>query len=145
MHRLVNEPSFLENIGDKGVRSLEDARRFISDGLWTNQIKQGHGQFAIERKRDGALIGVCGLLYREGLDVTDVGFAILPEFWRRGYAFEAATTAVDYGQEVLGIDRIVGLTRESNLASIKVLEKLGMRFERTVKMSAKDPGTALYS
>ncbi|RKX31875.1 MAG: GNAT family N-acetyltransferase [Verrucomicrobia bacterium] len=143
--RLVSEPSFLSNIGDKGVRNLDDARQFILEGPWTRQKRHGYGQFLVERKEGGVPIGVCGLIYRESLDVTDVGFAILPEYWKRGFAYEAAEAMVQYGRSTLGIDKIVGLTSEENLASISVLEKLGMKFERIVKMSEDDPGTVLYS
>ena len=143
--RLVNEPSFLSNIGDKGVRNLDDARQFILEGSWTRQERHGYGQFLVELKERGVPIGICGLLYRESLDVTDVGFALLPEYWKRGFAYEAADAMVKYGHSTLGIDKIVGLTSEENLASISVLQKLGMNFERIVKMSADDPGTVLYS
>jgi RimJ/RimL family protein N-acetyltransferase len=143
--RLVNEPSFLANIGDKGVRTLADAREFILDGPWRRNQKPGYGQFLVELKPDGIPIGVCGLLYRERLDVTDIGCAFLPRYWRRGFAFEAATGVMEYGRTSLGITKIVGLTHKDNLASIGLLERFGMTFERTVKMSDDDPGTALYS
>jgi len=142
---LVNEPSFLENIGDKGLRNLEDARRFILEGPWASHREQGYGQFLVELKESGDPVGVCGLLYREALDVSDIGCAFLPKYWRRGYAYESACAVMEYGRSTLGIDRIVGLTSEENAASIKALEKLGMSFERMVKMSDDDPGTALYS
>jgi len=143
--RLVNEPSFLSNIGDKGVKNLDGARQFILEGPWTCQKRRGYGQFLVELKEGGVPIGVCGLVYRESLDETDVGFALLPEYWKRGFAYEAADAMLQYGHSTLGIDRIVGLTSEENLASISVLEKLGMNFERIVKMSDDDPGTVLYS
>ena len=142
---LVNEPSFLENIGDKGVRNLEDARQFILEGPWASHRERGYGQFLVELKKGGDPIGVCGLLFREALDVSDIGCAFMPQFWRRGFAFEAACAVMEYGRSMLGIDKIVGLTSEENVASIKALEKLGMSFERMVKMSDDDPGTALYS
>lgn len=142
---LVNEPSFLANIGDKGVKDLEGARQFILKSPWTCQEKHGYGQFLVELKEGGDPVGVCGLLDRENLDVTDVGFAILPQYRKRGFAFEAASAMMEYGHLTLGIGKIVGLTSEDNIASIRVLEKLGMRFERVVKMSDDDPGTVLYS
>jgi len=143
--KLVNEPSFLENIGDKGVRNLEDARQFILEGPWTSHRERGYGEFLVELKEGGDPIGLCGLLFRESLNVSDIGCAFLPKYWRRGYAYEAACAVMEYGRSTLGIDKIVGLASEENLASIKMLEKLGMSFERTVKMSDDDPGTALYS
>jgi len=142
---LVNEPSFLANIGDKGVRNLDDARQFILDGPWRRNQKPGYGQFMVELKPDGIPIGVCGLLYREKLDVTDVGCAFLPAYWRQGIAHEAASAVMEYGRSTLGVEKIVGLTSKDNLASIGLLEKFGMTFERIVKMSDDDPGTALYS
>jgi len=142
---LVNEPSFLEHIGDKGVRNLEDARKFILEGPWASHRERGYGQFLVEVKESGESIGVCGLLYRQALDVSDIGCAYLPQYWRRGYAYEAACAVMEYGRSKLGIEKIVGLTSEENVASIKALGKLGMSFERMVKMSDDDPGTALYS
>ena len=142
---LVNQPSFLANIGDKGVRNVKDAQRFILDGPWASHRDRGYGQFMVELKDGGEPIGVCGILYRGSLDVSDVGCAFLPGYWRQGFAYEAAGAVIEYGRANLGLERIVGLTSEENVASIKLLEKLGMKFEMTVKMSAEDPGTALYS
>ena len=143
--RLVNEPSFVSNIGDKGLTNIDDVERFIMEGYWTNQERSGHGMFLVELKAEGEPIGACGLLYRAVLDVTDIGFAFLPEFWNRGFAYEAAGAILQYGHSTLGIKKIVGLTSEENLGSINLLKKLGMDFEKTVKMSDDDPGTVLYS
>ena len=145
IQRLVNEPSFIANIGDKGIRSLHDAERFVLEGYWTNQERPGYGMFLVELKDGGYSIGVCGLLYRKVLDVTDIGFAFLPEYWNRGFAYEAADAVLKYGHSHLGIVKIVGLTSEENPGSINLLKKLGMDFEKTVKMSDKDSGTAFYS
>jgi RimJ/RimL family protein N-acetyltransferase len=142
---LVNQPSFLENIGDKGVRNLEDARRFILEGPWASHRDRGYGQFMVELKDSGEPIGVCGILYRDALDVSDVGCAFLPEHWRQGFAYEAVGAVMDFGRHALGVETIVGLASPDNMPSIKLLEKLGMKFEKTVKMSDDDPGTALFS
>ena len=143
--RLVNEPSFVSNIGDKGVRNLNDAERFIQDGYWTNQERPGYGMFLVALKDGGDPIGGCGLLYRKALDVTDIGFAFLPEYWNRGFANEAAKAILEYGYATLEIEKIVGLTSKDNPGSINLLKKLGMDFEKTVKMSDDDPGTSLYA
>jgi RimJ/RimL family protein N-acetyltransferase len=143
--RLVNEPSFVSNIGDKGLKNLNDAERFTLEGYWTNQERSGYGMFLVELKGKGVPIGVCGLLFRKVLDVTDIGFAFLPEYWNRGFAFEAAEVVMQYGDLTLVVSNIVGLTSEDNLGSIKLLKKLGMDFEKTVRMSDDDPGTVLYS
>ena len=142
---LVNEPSFLENIGDKGVRNHDDARRFILQGPWKAGQPPGYGQFLTEFKEGAIPIGVCGLLYRDALDVTDVGLALLPQYWKCGYAYEAAAAVMEYGRSSLGLDEIVALTSEENTASINLAKKFGMKFDRIVKMSDDDPGTALYS
>ena len=101
--------------------------------------------FLVELKDGGDPIGGCGLLYRKVLDVTDIGFAFLPEYWNRGFAYEAAEAILKYGHSTLGVNKIVGLTSEDNLGSTNLLKKLGMDFEKTVKMSDDDPGTVLYS
>ena len=145
IRELVNQRSFLANIGDKGVRSLEDAKQFILDGPWRRSQPKGYGQFLVELKTDGRPIGVCGLLYRECLDVSDVGCAFMPEFWRQGFALETATAVMEYGRSVLDVKKIVGLTADHNHASIALLGKLGMSFEKMVKMTDDDPGTPLYS
>ena len=135
--KLTTDAAFITNIGDKGLRNEDDARRFIEEGPWTAQQKPGYGQFAIELKPSGVPAGVCGLLFRENLDVTDVGFALLAEHRGRGYAFEAAYAVMEYGRSKLHLDEIVGLTSRENVSSIRILEKLGMRFDRLVKMGAK--------
>ncbi len=143
--RLVNEPAFLAHIGDKEVRNLDDARRFIQEGAWTNQPRPGYGQLLVELQDSGEPIGVCGLLYRPSLDVTDVGFALLSPYHRQGYAYEAATAVLQYGRSTLGIPHIVALTSPENTASIRLIEKLGMQFEKVVQMWPDDPGTFLYA
>ena len=143
--RLVNEPSFVANIGDKGVKNIDDVERFIRYGYWTNQKHPGYGMFLVERREGRVPIGGCGLLYRNTLDLTDVGFALLPEYWGHGFAYEAAQAIIKYGRLTLEIKKIVGLTTEDNLGSIKLLKKLGMDLEKVVKMFDDDPGTVLYS
>ena len=143
--RLVNEPSFVANIGDKGLRDIDDVRRFILEDYWTNQERSGYGMFMVELKDGGEPIGLCGLLYRKFLDVTDIGFAFLSEYWNRGFAYEAAEAILNYGRFTLGVQKIVGLTAENNLNSINLLKKLGMDFEKIVKMSDDDSGTVLYA
>lgn len=143
---LTNEPSTIENIGDKGLRSVADAERFILAGPWTTEQKPGYGQFAVELKPGGDLIGVCGILYRVKLDLTDVGFALMPKYWRQGFAFEAARAVMNYGHSVLSVKNIVGLTSENNTASINLLKKLGLSFEAMVSMSGDGvANTRVYS
>jgi len=133
--RLVNEPSFLQFIGDKGVRNLEDARQYILNGPVASYAQNGFGLFLVQLKTDQAPLGMCGLLKRETLEDVDIGFAFLPEFWNQGYASEAAAGVLSYAKDVLKLPRIVAITNKDNDASGKLLEKLGFHFDRLVKLA----------
>lgn len=130
---LLNQPSFLRYIGDKGVRTLDDARNYILTGPMDSYERLGFGMYLAALKENGVPIGICGLLKRESLEDVDVGFALLPQFWSKGYAFEAASAVVAYGRSALGLERIVAITAPENEGSIRVLEKIGLRFEQTIK------------
>ena len=126
---LLNEPSWLANIGDRGVRTPDDARVWIEERLLGNCWRQGFGFWVVERTADGALLGICGLVLRDGLPDVDVGYALLPRFWGGGYAREAAAASLRYGADVLGLTRLLAITSADNAASARVLEAIGMRFE----------------
>jgi RimJ/RimL family protein N-acetyltransferase len=143
--RLLNEPSFLQFIGDKGVRTLEDARAYIRTGPVDSYDRHGFGLYLAVQKDDGVPIGICGLLKREALADVDVGFAFLPEYWSKGYAFESASAVLVYARRVLGLKRIVAITSPDNAGSIRVLEKLGLRFERMVRLSDEAPEIKLFA
>jgi RimJ/RimL family protein N-acetyltransferase len=143
--RLLNEPSFLHYIGDKGVKTIADARKYILGGPVVSYEQLGFGLYLTELKEDGVPIGICGLLKRESLDDVDIGFAFLPEFWRHGYAFESAAAVMAYGRDVVGLPRIVAITSPDNGDSIKVLRKLGLRFERMIKLSEGGPAINLFA
>ena len=129
---LLNEPSYLRFIGDKGVRTLEDAREYLLKGPMDSYERFGFGLFLVLLKEEGVPIGLCGLLKRESLEEVDVGFAFLPRFWSQGYAVEAASAVMAYGRSTLGLERIVAITSPDNEGSIRVLEKIGLRFERMI-------------
>ena len=141
---LLNQPSFLANIGDKGVRNDEDARRYMREGPMAMYEAFGYGLWHVARRSDGMPLGMCGLLRRDILPDTDVGYAFLPEFWGQGYAFEAADASVRHGAGKFGLKRIIGVVSEGNLPSIRVLEKLGMKFERMYPMRPDEPEVRLY-
>jgi len=142
---LLNQPSFLLHIGDKGVRTIEDAHRYILDGPIDSYEKNGFGLYLVGLKSSGAEIGMCGLVNRESLEDVDIGFAFLPRYWSQGYAVESAAAVLQYGREVLGLDRIVAITSPDNHASIKVLEKIGLRLERMVRLSEDEPEIELFA
>jgi [ribosomal protein S5]-alanine N-acetyltransferase len=133
--RLLNEPSFIQNIGDKGVRSIEDARAYILNGPIASYEKFGFGLYLVETKETGVPAGICGLLKRDALEDADIGYALVPEFWSQGYALEAASGVISYAVRELGLKRVVAITNPENSGSIRLLEKLGFRYERMVKMT----------
>ena len=142
---LLNDPSFLRFIGDKRVRTLDDARRYLVDGPIASYERFGFGLYLTELRDEGAPIGICGLLKRDSLDDVDVGFAFLPRFWSKGYALEAASAVMAYGRNILGLRRIVAITSPDNEASIRLLEKLGMRFESMVRLSEDGSELRLFA
>jgi RimJ/RimL family protein N-acetyltransferase len=136
---LLNQPSFLQFIGDRGVRTLDQARSYILTGPVEMYARHGVGLFLVARKEDGALVGSCGLIKRDSLPDIDIGFAFLPDFWRQGYAFEAASAVLAYGQNELGLRRIVAITVQDNLSSIHLLGKIGLAFERRIQLDGQGP------
>ena len=135
---LVNEPSWLRYIGDKGVRTLDDARDYIRKGPADMYRRLGFGLYHAAQKSDGAAVGMCGLIKRDTLADVDIGFAFLPRFWGRGYAVEAAAAVLDHAKNALGLERIVAITSLDNDRSVKVLERIGMVFERTLRLAEDD-------
>lgn len=143
--KLLNEPSFIENIADRGVRSEIDAMHYLADGPIKSYQQHGYGLFLVEECTSQAPIGFCGLLFRDHLQETDIGFAFIPQFWGQGYAFEAASAVLHFGYSSLKLKRIVGLTSAGNMSSIKLLNRLGLRFEKMVKMLPSEEYVQLYS
>ena len=131
---LLNEPSFLRFIGDKGVRTIEDAERYIETGPLASYARFGHGLWLVELRESGEAIGICGLLRRDTLSDVDLGFAFLPRFWSMGYARESAAAAMRHGLRTLGLPRLVAITDPDNIGSAKVLEAIGLRFEGMVRL-----------
>jgi len=142
--RLLNEPSFIENIGDRGVRSIEDAHRYLREGPLAMYEKYGFGLWHAARNSDGAAVGTCGLLRRDNLPDVDIGYAFLPEFWGLGYAIEAAEATMRHGAKEFGLRRVIAVVSQGNDPSIRVLEKLGMRHERMFAMRPDEPEVRLY-
>src|SRR5712692_6198151 len=142
---LLNEPSFLHYIGDKGVRSLDDARQYILNGPVDSYERNGFGLYLIESKENGIQIGISGLVKRDTLPDADIGFAFLPAFWSKGYAVEAAAAVMTHAREVLGLNRILAITSPDNEASAKLLGKIGLRFARMIKLSEDAPEVKLFS
>lgn len=132
---LLNEPSFLRFIGDKGVRTLEDAREYIRKGPVDSYERRGFGLYLVKLRDGDVPIGICGLVKRDALEDVDIGFAFLPRFWARGYALESAAAVMTHGRRDIGLNRIVAITNPENVSSIRLLEKLGLRFERMIQLA----------
>jgi RimJ/RimL family protein N-acetyltransferase/protein tyrosine phosphatase (PTP) superfamily phosphohydrolase (DUF442 family) len=134
--RLVNEPSWLRFIGDRGVHSLDDARQYIVGGPQRLYATHGFGLFVVERREDGVPLGLCGLIKRDTLPDVDIGFAFLPEHWGRGYAREAAAATLRDARDRHGLSRVVAITSLDNAASARVLTTIGMKYEGTLRLEA---------
>ncbi|HEX5963142.1 MAG TPA: GNAT family N-acetyltransferase [Gemmatimonadales bacterium] len=142
---LLNDPSFRRFIGDKGVRTPDDARQYILDGPVASYARHGFGLWLAELKASNVPIGMCGLLKREILTDVDIGFAFLPRYRSQGYALESAAAVMHYGRSVLGLKRIVAIADRDNTGSIRLLEKIGMTFERVIRLSDDDTEIQLFA
>jgi RimJ/RimL family protein N-acetyltransferase len=141
---LLNEPSFIQNIGDRNVRTLEQACEYIVNGPRKSYERNGFGLYLIVLKETHEPIGICGLIRRDGLEDVDIGYALLPKFWSKGYAVEAARAVKDYARDAIGLKRIVAIVDPANESSIRVLEKLELKFEKMIRLSADDIELKLF-
>ena len=143
--QLLNEPSFIRYIGDKNVRTREDARAYLVDGPVRSYEQNGFGLYKVEVKESWQPIGISGLIRRDILPDPDIGFAFLPKYWNKGYAFESAASVMQYARDVLQLDRVLAITTPDNEASGKLLGKLGLRFDRLIKLSEDAPEVKLFT
>ncbi|MBS1793101.1 MAG: GNAT family N-acetyltransferase [Acidobacteria bacterium] len=147
---LLNQPSFIKYIGDRQVRTLEQARDFIENRYRQSYRDHGFGLYAVELKQNASeirnpAIGICGFVKRDSLPGADIGFAFLPQYERKGYAFESASAVLKWGRETLGFDRVLAITSLDNDASIRLLEKLGFRFEGIIEGQTPAESLRLFS
>lgn len=145
INELLNDEAFLRNIGDRGVRSDADAQRYLIDGPIASYRAHGFGLWQVRLKESGEALGICGLLRRAGLDDVDVGFAFLPQHRSCGYARESAAAALRHAREALALRRVVAITDPGNEASARVLEGIGMAFERMVRLSPEAKWLRLFA
>ncbi len=144
MLNLLNQPSFIQFIGDRGVRTMDDARKMILTRYLEAYTRLGFGIYLTLLKEDQTPIGICGLIKRDELEDVDIGYAFLPQYWSKGYAFESASAVLTYARNVLEIKRVLGITTMDNHSSIRVLEKLGFKFQRMVKLSEDNMELKLF-
>lgn len=145
MLSIWNDPTFVHFVGDRGLRSDDDARRTLEDGPLRLYDTYGYGPYHLSLRTDGTPIGVCGLFRRDGLEDPDIGFALLPKFRGGGYAWEAAKAVVDDARNRLGLGRLTAIVAAENTHSVRLIEKLGMRFDRMLRLRGDDRDACLYA
>jgi len=143
--RLLNEPSFLRFIGDRGVRTLDAAAKYIAERFIASYERNGFGLWVVERREAPGAIGISGLVKRDALPDPDIGFAFLPEFWSRGYAYESAAGVKQYALDVLALPRLLAITNADNAGSIRIVEKLGLAFLHMMQLPGDDKEVRLFA
>lgn len=143
--RLLNDPDWLRNIGDRGVRTVEDAEQFVRNRIWKTYETDGFGMYTVELQIDHRPVGLCGIVRRDSLPGPDLGFALLPEFRGQGLAFEAASAVMTYARDVLRLPPLLAITTPGNESSGRLLEKLGFEFQRLVQLAPDADEVKLYT
>lgn len=142
---LLNEPSFLKYIGDKGIRTAEDAVKYIKKEFLGSYEQRGYGLLLVKLKDGNVPIGICGIKKRDSLDLPEIGYAFLSKYRSMGYATESARAAIDYARKEIGLKRVAAITTPENEASIRVLEKIGFHFEKMVDLPDFETKTKLFA
>ncbi len=142
---LLNDPAFIRFIGDRNVRTLDDARAYLQNGPIASYQRHGFGLYLVEQKTDQTPLGMCGLIKRDTLPDVDIGYAFLPQFRGDGYAYEAAAAVLAYGKATVGLQRIVAIVTPDNERSLRLLDKLGLTFERMIAWPADGSELKLYA
>ena len=142
---LLNSPGWLKFIGDRNVRTTEQAKYYLENGPLKSYEINGYGLSLVEKKDDSKAIGMCGILNRDSLDNPDIGFAFLPDFSGQGYALEIASATMIYAKDKLGISKIAAITVAGNLKSIRLLEKIGLKYNKEFRFPNSEEELLLYS
>jgi RimJ/RimL family protein N-acetyltransferase len=140
-----NDPAYIRHVTDRGIRTVRQARGAIKKGAQRLFRDFGYGPYCVSLKSDGSMIGICGLFRRPNLLDPDIGFGFLPEFCSQGYAFEAAESVLAYARDTLGIALLNALVSPENNASIRLIDKLGLTFDRMITMPGERRSICLYS
>ena len=141
---LLNDEAWIRFIGDRNIHSMDDARGYIANGPAKSYRINGFGLYLVSLKEDGTPIGMSGLIKRAGLDHVDIGYAFLPRYRGKGYAIEAADAVLQYAREEIGLKRVVAITTPDNEASIHVLLKAGLQFEKMIRLSPDEAELNLF-
>ena len=132
--KLQNMPKWLKYIGDRNLRVVEDAELYIKAKMLSHFKEHGYGNYVVSNKEDGTKMGTCGLFNRPGLEVVDIGFALLPEYEGKGYAYEAAKALLDHSKVILKLKKVSAIVLPENIASVGLINKLGLKFIKKVQL-----------
>lgn len=135
---LMNSPLYIKNIGDRGIKTLEQAEAYLSGVIVSSYQKNGYGLYAVVLKETGKAVGLSGLVRREALPSADIGFGFLPEFMGLGYAYEASSAVMKYARDELGLDTILAITSKDNIRSQKLLNKLGLLHSKPIDWEGEE-------
>lgn len=141
---LVNSPGWIKYIGDRNIKTVEQAKAYLENGPIKSYMENGFGLWLVETKDNKKPIGMCGLLRRDYLDHPDIGFAFLPASIGKGFGFEAAMATLIFAKDNLKLSSVLAITMPDNNASIKLLEKIGMKFMKSFSSPANHEELLLY-
>ena len=141
---LLNDPDWIKYIGDRNIKNENDAEKYITDKIITSYEKFGFGLYLVKEKTSNSSIGLCGLIKRDCLDDVDLGFAFLPEYRKKGYAYEAASAVIKYAKETFKLNTLLAITSLNNTNSINLLEKLGFIFVKIFKIPGDNEELKLF-
>ena len=141
---LLNSQGWLKYIGSRSIATIDDAVNYIETKLQKGYRESGFGFYLVELKATGVKTGMCGLVKREGLDDVDIGFALLPQYENKGYAYESSMAVIQYAKNKLKINKLAAITMPSNFTSVKLLEKLGMKFDKKISLPGDPEELFLY-
>jgi ribosomal-protein-alanine N-acetyltransferase len=144
MLALLNDPDFIANIADRGVRTEAEAQRYIAEGPLASYREHGFGLYAVRLRESGETVGLCGLVKRPALADVDIGYGFLPAARGRGLALEAARRVWQYATGELGFTRLVAIVAPHNQPSIRLLETLGLRYEQELHLAPDEAPVRLY-
>lgn len=145
MLAIWNDPAFIRYVGDRGIRTLEEARNEMAQSALMLYATYGFGPYRMALKKNDTPIGICGLFRRDGLTDPDIGYGVLPEFCGKGYAHEAASAVIHHAKTELGLQRLVAIIAPDNQPSLRLIRKLGLRFERMHQLQDDDDEVCIYA
>jgi len=141
---LLNEQSYIRNIGDKKVRTPDDAKNHLTNGPMDSYNKNGFGLYCVELKETRTAIGTCGLLKRDFIEFMDIGYAFLPQFWSKGYAYDATAGLLKHSKKAFDLSKVAAIVNSDNDSSIRLLEKLGFFYQKMISLPETQKTVQLY-